>query len=382
MTASVERNSSTIVITAGGTGGHLFPAQALADELAQRNHQIVLITDERGLKWRDQFRGAALHKTMSGTTEQTGVFSRLRALFQLAIGTVQAWLLLGRYRPRVVIGFGGYPTLPAMFAAILRNPLTCLHEQNGVMGRANRLISPRVDAIALSLADPVGLRDADKSKSEVTGNPVRQSVIDMRDTAYPAIDEESQIHLLIFGGSQGAHIFSTLIPEAISKLSNSLQRRLIVTQQCRSEDEVAVGKAYTKLGITAEVAPFFDDLPRRIANSHLVISRSGASTVSELSVIGRPALLVPLASALDGDQAANATHFTTASAGWICDERDLTAKSLAEKLTELFIVPQTLIDAAASARTLGRPNAVESLADLIERLAANSALGKTVLETA
>lgn len=382
MTENSDHKSTTIVISSGGTGGHLFPAQALADELAQRHYQIVLVTDERGLKWRDQFKNAVLHKTMSGTTEQHGALNRLRALFQLAIGTAQAWLLLGRYRPKVVIGFGGYPTLPTMFSAILRNPRTCLHEQNGVMGRANRLISPRVDAIALSLPNPLGLRDGDKPKSEVTGNPVRQSVIELRDRAYPALDRESQIQLLVFGGSQGAHLFSTLIPKALTLLPETLQRRLIVTQQCRSEDESRIRSAYADVGMSVEVAPFFDDLPRRIADSHLVISRSGASTVSELSVIGRPALLVPLSSALDGDQAANAAHFVKASAGWLFDESDLTAKLLADKLTELFESPHLLVAAAASARMLGRPNAVQSLADLVERLAARSSVGKTVLETA
>jgi UDP-N-acetylglucosamine--N-acetylmuramyl-(pentapeptide) pyrophosphoryl-undecaprenol N-acetylglucosamine transferase len=382
MTANAGCECSTIVITSGGTGGHLFPAQALAEELQRRKHKIVLITDERGFKWRDQFPQIRLHMTMSGTTEPSGIINRLRAIFLLAIGTVQAWLLLGKYRPRVVIGFGGYPTLPTMFAAILRTPLTCIHEQNGVMGRANLLISPRVDAIALSIAEPMGLRESDFAKSDITGNPVRQSVIDMRNAPYPSLDGDDEISLLIFGGSQGARIFSELIPEVIELLSPPLRRRLKITQQCRLEDEEAIRASYEKLGLEVLVATFFKDLPERIAKSHLVISRSGASTVSELSVIGRPAILVPLASALDGDQAANAAYFAKASAGWVFDERELTARILADKIADLIGSPQTLIDAAASACALGRPSAVQRLADLVDRLATRSSAGKTVWEAA
>lgn len=382
MMIDADHAALTTVITSGGTGGHFFPAQALAEELRQRHHKVVFVTDERGLQWRQQFSQMDFCVTKSGTTERAGLVSRLRAIVRLIIGTCQAWSLLGRYRPQVVVGFGGYPTLPTMFAGILRHLLTCIHEQNGVMGRANRLIAPRVNAIALAVATPVGLREMDRLKAEVTGNPVRQAVIDMRDVAYPSLDDSGKIHLLIFGGSQGAQLFDSLLPEAASLLPSMIQSRLEITQQCRAGDEGAVRRAYESLGIKTLVASFFKDLPERIAKSHLVVCRSGASTVSELSVIGRPAILIPYAAALDGDQAANAFHFAEASAGWIFNECDVTPRSLADRIAELIREPETLARAAASARALGRPDAAQSLADLVDCLAAGSHTGKTVLGVA
>ncbi len=368
MMAALSQDSP-IIIAAGGTGGHLFPAQALAVELRRRARRVVLVTDDRGLKWHDQFPDTEFHRTISGTVTQSGVLARSIGLAKLVLGTVQALYLLFLKRPRVVIGFGGYPSLPTMFAAILRRDPTFVHEQNGVMGRANRLIASRVDQIALTFPDPIGLKPALREKSEITGNPVRQSVVDMRDVPYPHMAPEGPFNLLIFGGSQGAKVFSDVVPKAVAALPSDVRDTFRITQQCREEEKSQVETAYRAMNVRATVRPFFDDLPRRMAEAHLVVCRSGASTVCELSVIGRPALLVPLPGAIDGDQSANAATLVKAGGAWLIQESDFTADDLTEKLVQLYRAPERLQTAADAARAQGRPDAAKQLADTVERLA-------------
>lgn len=363
-----QAKTTPIVISAGGTGGHLFPAQALVQELRRRNRQAVVITDRRGMRWQDQFEEAPMFETLSGTTEQSGALARVKAVTSLAIGTLQALTLMWKYNPRVVIGFGGYPSLPGMFAGIVAGKRTCFHEQNRVVGRANRLIAPRMTAIALTFPEPKGLHGSLKIRAKVTGNPVRDAVIAKRDMPYPLLDEKGPVELLVFGGSQGASIFSQVVPSAIARLPSDLKSRLRVVQQCRAEDLVMVRAVYDQVGITAELATFFSDLPERMARAHLVISRSGASTVCELMVIGRPAVLVPLKGALDGDQAANAAFLQDEGGGWMMPESEFTSENLNGLMVQLLRSPERLQRAAEVARALGRPDAVVSLADMVEAI--------------
>ena len=362
-------HGNLIVITAGGTGGHLFPAQALAEELRARERKVVLITDARGLKWRDAFPETDLHTTLAATTERPGLLNKLSAVIKLGLGMLQALRLLLRYKPKIVVGFGGYPTLPTMFAAIAKGTSTCLHEQNGVMGRANRLIAPRVTAIALTFPDPIGLQPRDAAKAEVTGNPVRAQVISAADTPYPSLDNQSPLRLIIFGGSQGAHIFSEVVPAAIGLLPAELKQRLSIVQQCREDDLQTAQAGYDEIGLSVELESFFTNLPELMADAHLIISRSGASTVCELAVLGRPSILVPLPGALDQDQAANAKVLAGAGGAWILPQDQFTAETLSARLSELLQSADALPRAAAAAKSQGLPHAVSALADLVERKA-------------
>lgn len=357
----------TILISAGGTGGHLFPAQALAQELGRRNRKAFVVTDKRGMRWQDNFPEAPMYQTMSGTTEQSGLLGRVMALLLLAIGALQTLMLILRYRPSIAIGFGGYPSLPGMFGAIASGTKTCLHEQNRVVGRANKLIAPRMKAIALTFPEPKGLGKRELARATLTGNPVRDAVIAMRAKPYPDIGDQSELNILVFGGSQGATIFSKVVPEAMANLPEELKSSVKLTQQCREEDLDEVRKAYDHSGLQVELATFFSDLPERMAEAHLVISRSGASTVCELMVIGRPAILVPLKGALDGDQAANAKYLEEAGAARMFTETEFTVEALNDQLVGILSDPQALIEAAAIAHNLGRPDAVTALADLVER---------------
>ena len=361
-------STAPIVIAAGGTGGHLFPAQALAEELSRRKRKTVLITDKRGLKWKDAFPSTNLHATRAATTERPGLWNKLKALMILGFGTLTALRLLSRYKPSVVIGFGGYPMLPTMFAAVFKRCATCLHEQNGVVGRANRLMAPRVDGIALTFPDPKGLPKELEERCTVTGNPVRGQVIEASQVPYPDVSDGGSLKLVVFGGSQGAHVFSEVVPAAIALLPDDIKRRLQIVQQAREEDLSVAQKGYDKAGLDVELAPFFDNLPELMAGAHLVISRSGASTVCELTVLGRPAILVPLPGALDQDQAANAKFLVESGGGWLLPQAELTAETLADKLTTLFSIPGLLSDAAAASKAQGRPDAVRALADMVEAL--------------
>lgn len=356
-----------ILICAGGTGGHLFPAQALAQELKRRGRTAFVITDDRGMRWQDSFEEAPMFRTSSGTTETRGLANRLGGLLKLGLGVLQAWSLVIRRRPGLAIGFGGYPSLPGMLAALACGTRTCVHEQNRVVGRANKLLCPRMNAIALTFPEPKGLSEDDLKKAIVTGNPVRDAVIAMRDTPYPNLSSDGPVNILCFGGSQGATVFSDVVPEAIAALPPDQRSRIRLTQQARSEDVDRVRAAYDQAGMQVEVETFFKDLPERMAKAHLVISRSGASTVCELMVIGRAALLVPLKGALDGDQAANAAFLEQQGGAWMMPEQEFTTDVLTARLSELLANPDMLRAAARNAHKLGRPDAVKALADLVER---------------
>jgi UDP-N-acetylglucosamine--N-acetylmuramyl-(pentapeptide) pyrophosphoryl-undecaprenol N-acetylglucosamine transferase len=359
-----------VLLAAGGTGGHLFPAEALAAALKARGVAVQLATDSRAARHAASFPADAIHVIPSATAQGRNPLSLARAAAMLAYGFTKAWLRLPSIRPAVVIGFGGYPTVPPLFAAVRRGIPTVIHEQNAVMGRANRMLAPRVRAIATGFPGILNSQPVLAAKATHTGNPVRPAVIAAAATPYPEPDASGPLHLLVFGGSQGARVMADIVPPAVERLEPRLQMRLKVTQQAREEDLERVRAAYAKIRVSAEVAPFFSDLPARMASSHLVVSRSGASTVAELAVIGRPGILVPLPHALDQDQRANAGVLMQAGGALRLDQAEFTPDRLASEIAALASDPGKLSAMAAAAKTLGIPDAAERLADLVLRIGA------------
>lgn len=357
-----------VVIAAGGTGGHLFPAEALAQELQRRGRPVVLITDERGRAYAESFPACEVIGVKAATFAGRGPVGRIAAAFSIVRGVANARASLARLKPLAVVGFGGYPSLPAMAAAILSGVPSCIHEQNAVLGRVNRRLAPFVTAVASTFPSLKGLATSARAKLAVTGNPVRDAVIAKAGAPYAAPGKLGDIRLLVFGGSQGAQFFSKVVPEALGLLDPSLARRIHVVQQARPEDEAGVRAAYAQAGVAAEVAPFFKNLPERMAEAHLVIGRGGASTVCELAVVGRPAIIVPLPSAMDDHQTFNAKFLEEMGAAIVLKQADVTAKALARHLTGWLGDPAKLDAAAAAARGLGRPDATRALADLVETL--------------
>ncbi|MEO7221097.1 MAG: undecaprenyldiphospho-muramoylpentapeptide beta-N-acetylglucosaminyltransferase [Devosia sp.] len=338
---------------------------ALAQELKRRGHEIHLMTDHRVAAYGDQFPARETHIVPSATPSVRNPFKFAGAAFTILGGVVAARGKLRKIAPQAVVGFGGYPIFPPFLAARMLGIPGILHEANAVMGRANRALAGRASKIALSFAKT---RHAETfaAKSTLTGNPVRDRVRAVADTPYPALDDASSIRLVVFGGSQGARAFSEFVPPAIAQLPGALRHRLRIVQQCRPEDLDHVTEAYRQAHVNVELQPFFTDLPERMAAAHLVIGRSGASTIAELTVLGRPAILVPLPGAIDADQKTNALVVEAAGGGWIMEQATISPPSLANRLASLFGDPATLNSAAAAAKSLGQPFAVERLADLVE----------------
>ncbi len=361
-----------VLLAAGGTGGHLFAAEALAEALSRRGIAVALATDDRAERYGKTFPARDIHVIASATVRGRNPLSLARTAAMLGIGTMQGLRLLTRMRPAAVVGFGGYPTIPPVLAATLRKIPTVIHEQNAVMGRANRFLAPRVDAIATSFAGVLDREGKLNAKATRTGNPVRPVVIAAAATPYAAPDTTGPIRLVVFGGSQGARIMADIVPPAVERLARQLQARLAVVQQAREEDLARVTDIYARAKVAAEVAPFFADLPARIASSHIVVARSGASTVAELAAIGRPAILVPLPHALDQDQSANAGVLERAGGAMRLRQDDFTPDRLAAEITALASAPQKLVAMAAAARSQGATDAAERLADLVSRVAATA----------
>jgi UDP-N-acetylglucosamine--N-acetylmuramyl-(pentapeptide) pyrophosphoryl-undecaprenol N-acetylglucosamine transferase len=357
-----------VLVAAGGTGGHLFPAEALAAALGKRNIAVELVTDSRAARHAGAFAGA-VHVIPSATVRGKNPIALARTGSLLGYGFLKAWLKLPRLKPAVVVGFGGYPTVPPLLAATARGIPTVIHEQNAVMGRANRLLAPRVRAIATGFPGILNSEPVLAAKATHTGNPVRPAVIAASSAAYPPLDSTGPFRLLVFGGSQGARVMADIVPPAIERLEPHLQMRLQIVQQAREEDFERVRGIYARLQIRAEVAPFFADLPARMAASHLVVSRSGASTVAELAAIGRPAILVPLPHALDQDQRANAGVLMQAGGAIRLDQAEFTPDRLAAEIAALAAEPARLAAMAKAAKSTGSIEAAERLADLVLRVA-------------
>ncbi len=356
-----------VLLAAGGTGGHLFPAQALADALQKRGATIELATDARAAHFK--FPARAVHIIPSATVRGRNPVALARTAALLMLGTAKAWSMLGRVRPAVAVGFGGYPTVPPLMAASLRGIPSVLHEQNGVMGRANRLLAPRVTAIATGFRTLTRLDPRWQAKITFTGNPIRTEVITAAATPFEAPEAGGKLRLLVFGGSQGARVMAEIVPKAIELIPAALLVRLSIVQQARPEDTDTIRATYARLGIPAEVAPFFPDLPARMAGAQVVISRSGASTVAELSAIGRPAILVPLPHALDQDQFANASVLVEGGGAIRIEQRDFTPSRLATEIATLASDPTRLAGMAQAAKSAGSIDAAERLADLVLKVA-------------
>jgi UDP-N-acetylglucosamine--N-acetylmuramyl-(pentapeptide) pyrophosphoryl-undecaprenol N-acetylglucosamine transferase len=366
-----ERGRTPILVAAGGTGGHLFPAEALAAALIQRGIAVHLATDRRAARYGGAFVDEAVHVIASATLRARNPIALSRTAAALGAGLAQAWSLIGRLRPAAVIGFGGYPTVPPVLAAAWRGVPTLIHDANAVIGRANRLLAPRVTAVATTFPDVFRNQPRLAAKATLTGNPVRPAVVAAAMTPYPAMGDP--LRLLVFGGSQGARVMADVVPAAIEALEPRVRVRLAIVQQAREEDLARVRSAYSNLSVTAETAPFFSDLPARIAASHLIVARSGASTIAELAAIGRPSILVPLPHALDQDQFANAGVLEGVGAAIRLVQQEFTPRRLAGELAALVAAPQRLAAMAAAAQSLGRLDAAERLADLVLKVAATGA---------
>ncbi|HWI27338.1 MAG TPA: undecaprenyldiphospho-muramoylpentapeptide beta-N-acetylglucosaminyltransferase [Stellaceae bacterium] len=356
--------SRLIVLAAGGTGGHLFPAEALARELMARGFRVALVTDRRGQAFGDKLPGVELHRIRAGRFG-AGLMSKVVGVAELALGTLEAGRLLRMLSPAAVVGFGGYPSVPTMLAAARLGLPTAIHEQNAILGRANRLLAPRVKRIATSFAELGGVRDFDRTRLMLTGNPVRPAIAALRGTPYRMPGDDTGFDILVLGGSQGARVLSEVVPAAFALLPEPLRRRLRITQQARPEDIEAVRVAHRASGTAAELAPFFNDVPERLVRAHLVISRAGASTMAELTMVGRPAILVPYLHAADDHQTANARALEQVGGAWVIPQAAFTAEGLAEMLRGLIAEPERLARAAATAHAQGRPDAARDLADLI-----------------
>ncbi|GAA5062013.1 undecaprenyldiphospho-muramoylpentapeptide beta-N-acetylglucosaminyltransferase [Erythrobacter westpacificensis] len=358
-------SSRHFVLAAGGTGGHLTPAFALAHELERRGHHVALITDERGKAIPGKPDFLTAHVLPAGRFGKNPLRwpAAIKAVLE---GRAMSQRLYETFQPTAVIGFGGYPALPALLGAQGANIPTVIHEQNAVLGRVNRLLAGRVDAIALAYPDVDRLKAKYEGKTHLVGNPVRPKVLSLRDEEYPAFTEDGLFRVLVTGGSQGARVLSEVVPDGLSMLPPALRNRLQVTQQCRPEDIEAVRERYATHEIPAELGTYFEDMSARLADAHLFIGRAGASTIAELTAVGRPAILVPLPIATDDHQAANTREMVKAGGARSIRQAGFTAKELAKQINAMAHRPETLANAAHAAWNCGRPDAASDLADLVE----------------
>lgn len=356
-------SSAPVVLAAGGTGGHIFPAEALAERFIARGQRVVLVTDKRFANFTSGALSQIETQTIHAGTPSGKGLKKIRGMAELALGIMQARSVLKKLRPKAVVGFGGYPSFPTMLAAGMMGIPTIIHEQNSVLGRANRILAKKTDHIAISFPDTQMLPK--NHNVTVTGNPVRASVKALRDVAYPELVQDSPIRILVTGGSQGASVFSQVVPAAVAMLPENLRSRIRIDQQCRAAEIEQARAAYDKLKIDADLSTFFVDLPARLSACHLVICRSGASTVFELAVAGRPAILVPLPGSMDNHQYHNANAFENAGGGWLMAQDGFTPSALSARLEAFLNAPDGLLKAAVGAREMGLGDAAEKLADLV-----------------
>lgn len=359
-------SKGVVLLCAGGTGGHLFPAEALAHELVSRGWSVHLATDERAERFADSFPSEETHIIRSATFSGKNPITLVKAIWTLFSGYRQSQKLLEKLQPDVVVGFGGYPTVPPLYAATRVGLSTIVHEQNAVLGRANKMLSDIVNIVAIGFEQANG---EPLEKMVQTGNPVRPMVLKVCDKAYPVRKATGKFNLVVFGGSQGARFFSEVMPAALELLEPKERKLLNIVQQARPEDEDRLKDAYDELGVKAKISPFFSNMPEEISKAHLVISRAGASTVTELSVIGRPAILIPYPGSLDGDQAWNANAMEKTGGAEVIAQADLSPEMLAEKLKTAIADPKKLALTAKKAKKTGNPDAMVKLADCVEQLA-------------
>ena len=356
------------VLAAGGTGGHMVPAHALAAELRSRGHGVMLITDDRGARFPGLFQGVPVHILPAGRLGG-GPVAWLKAFGSVMRGRSLAKNLYREHKPDAVIGFGGYPAFPALLAAGAMHIPTVLHEQNAVLGRVNRLLAGPAAAVGTAYDQIDRLKPRHRAKAVLVGNPVRVEIARLGELPFPDFDEFSPFKILVTGGSQGASVLSNIVPEGLGLLRQSLRNRLQVVQQCRPDDIERVRARYAELGIPAELITYIEDMPAKLADAHLVIGRAGASTVAELSAAGRPAILIPFAAATDDHQTANARELVTAGGARAIQQAAFTPEVLARQIEAMAVDPVALNNAAQRALTVGRPHAARDLADLVERVA-------------
>ncbi|MEM1197164.1 MAG: undecaprenyldiphospho-muramoylpentapeptide beta-N-acetylglucosaminyltransferase [Pseudomonadota bacterium] len=359
--------SRHFVLAAGGTGGHLIPAFALATELEARGHHVALITDVRGSRIPGKPDSVPAHVLPVGRFGKNPL-KWPGAISAVLEGRQMARRIFDTFEPAAVIGFGGYPALPALLAATSAKIPNVVHEQNAVLGRVNRLLAGRVDAIATSYPEVERLKPKLAAKTHLVGNPVREEVLGLRDQDFPALTEESLLRVLVTGGSQGARILSEVVPDGLAMLPPPLRSRLQITQQCRPEDLESVRDRYNQHDIPAELGTYFQDMHERLADTHLFIGRAGASTIAELTAVGRPAILIPLPIATDDHQAANTREITKAGGARMIRQDNFGPKELAKQIQAMAQKPESLANAAHGAWNCGRPNAAKDLADLVETL--------------
>ena len=359
-----------VVIAAGGTGGHVFPALALARALRGAGVSPAFVTDRRGTAFGGDLSDVPCHKVRAAGLAGRGVSGMLRGVFNLLLGTLQARTLLRRLAPSLAVGFGGYASVPPLLAARSLGIPTLVHEANAVLGRANRLLTPGARVIATAFPNTAKLQPNNQQRLVRTGIPVRAEFVAARSVPYPELRANGRIEILAVGGSQGARVLGRILPTALAKLPDSVRGRLHVVQQCREEDLKEARQVYREAGIEANLAPFIENVADRLAASHLVIARAGASTVAELTVVGRPAILIPYPHATDDHQAANARAVESAGGAWTMPESEISPHSLAHRIEDILGDPTALAAAAAQARELGHPDAVERLVDTARTLIA------------
>jgi UDP-N-acetylglucosamine--N-acetylmuramyl-(pentapeptide) pyrophosphoryl-undecaprenol N-acetylglucosamine transferase len=362
----MSRVSRHYVLAAGGTGGHLIPAFALATELERRGHRVALVTDGRGAQIPGKPEFLTSHILPPGRIHGVNPLGWLKGARGVVAGRAQALALFAKFQPSAVVGFGGYPALPTLLAARSAGIATLIHEQNAVLGRVNRWFAQRVDAIATSFLQVDKLAPSLAPKVTLVGNPVRPEVLALRDEPYPALWPDSPIGLLVTGGSQGARVLSEVVPAGLALLPEALRARLRVTQQCRPEDIESVRGFYAANGIVAQLGTYFEDMASRLSAAHLFVGRAGASTIAELTTVGRPAILVPLPIATDDHQAANTREIVKAGGARAIRQEQFTPQELARQIEALADPAELLVEAARAARKCGYPKAASDLADLVE----------------
>ncbi len=368
MSENIQAAPKLILLSAGGTGGHMFPAEALAQDLLSRGYRVALASDVRGRRYEPFAGGIPVHVLKSGSLG-SGLFYKIKSAGSLLMGFFQARKLLSDLKPAVVVGFGGYPSVPAVYAAQGAKIPTILHEQNAVLGRANVFLAPKATRIAVAWAHVEGLEAADEARAVVTGNPVRPDIAGLYNKPYPTIERDGVLRIFVTGGSQGAAVFSEVLPRALSKLSPHHRARLEIIQQCRAEDLPEVQRIYNEAKIKCDLRPFFKDMSLQLERCHLFIGRSGAGTVSEVTTAGRPAIFVPYPHHADQQQKRNADSVADAGGAWVMTQNGFTEEALLARLETFLQTPETLFRAAENSRSCGRPDAARKLGNLVMALA-------------
>ena len=367
-TDNIKGAPKLILLSAGGTGGHMFPAEALAQDLLSRGYRVALATDYRGKKY-EPFAGGIPTYVLNSGTIGSGLIRKVRSMISLGMGYLQARKLLSDLKPAVVVGFGGYPSVPAMYAAQTMKIPTVIHEQNAILGRANVFLAPKAERIAVAWAHVEGLENRDEARAIVTGNPVRPEISALYNKPYPTIEQDGSLRIFITGGSQGAAVFSEVLPKALARLPDHHRSRLDIVQQCREEDMEEVRRIYKDAGIKADLRPFFKDMALQFERCHLVIARSGAGTVSEVTTAGRPAIFVPYPHHADQQQKRNADSVADAGGAWVMTQNGFTPEALLARLETFLQNPETLFRAAENARSCGRPDAARKLGNIVMAIA-------------